>query len=213
MRQYSQCTAMRAVLAFLFFIQVALCESVVHETRQFDLDDDNVIDRRRVQADTPLPMRIGLRQNGHALANAEQWLMAVSEPDSPKFGQHWTQAKVIEAFKPSDESVQAVIDWLSQHGITHVTHSENKQWIAFDLAASVAEALLQTEYFEHQTNKGSFEVSCDEYSLPEELREHVDYVTPGVKSKNITGRSRRSREYFAARQSMSYSPSLQTWKD
>lgn len=192
-----------AFLVLASLIQVALCEGyVVHEKREFDLPDIDGLDRRRVEADTLLPMRIGLRQNADAVVSAEKWLMEVSDPDSSKFGQHWTQNEVIDAFQPPDESAAAVEDWLSRHGITWSTRSDNKMWFAFDLAASVAEALLHTEYFEHQTKKGTFEVSCDEYSLPEELTNHIDYITPGVKSKDITFRSKRSRAHFAAGESI-----------
>lgn len=57
--------------------------------------------------------------------------------------------------------------------------------------------MLETEYFEHlDEHRNRFEVSCDHYSLPGSLAEHADYVTPGIKINDITGRSKRSREFL-----------------
>ena len=69
---------------------------------------------------------------------------------------------MIQAFAPSDVSVKAVKAWLSWHGIDQVVHSDNRQWLAFDISASRAEALFETEYFEHRNQKRTFDVSCDE---------------------------------------------------
>lgn len=185
---------MWALTAIFAFLPLAIGRtSVIHERRELSLEG---IDRQRIEGDTLLPMRIGLKQSEEALANAEKWLMEVSDPDSAKFGQHWSQAEVVEAFQPSGQTVKAVSDWLSLHGITRFTHSDNKMWFAFDLPASKAEELLQTEYFEHRNQKNTFEVSCDKYHLPQNLKDHIDYVTPGVKSKDITFRSKRSRDYY-----------------
>ena len=78
------------------------------------------------------------------------------------------------------KSVDAVKKWLSGQGIEDVTHSDNKQWLAFPLSSSKAEALLKTRFFGSITPKGRTEVSCDAYSLPEELQKHVDFVKPYV---------------------------------
>lgn len=167
---------------------------VIHEKREEPLE--NASDRQRIEADALLPMRIGLRQNSHALSRAEEWLMAISDPSSPAYGRHWSQEDVIKAFEPADETLRAVTEWLAGHGIEHFTHTENRQWLAFDLPAHQAEKFLQTRYFEHRNSKGRFEVSCDEYSLPPALREHVDFVMPGVVSRDITGRTARSRQFL-----------------
>lgn len=56
--------------------------------------------------------------------------------------------------------------------------------------------MLQTKYFEHWNPKGRFEASSDQYTLPAELVQHVDFVKPGVISSDVTGRTRRSREHI-----------------
>lgn len=98
---------------------------VLHERRDIPLH--GAIDRRHIDANVVLPMRIGLRQNQDAVSKAESWLISVSDPDSEQYGRYWTQEEVIKAFRPSDETIQVVRDWLCTHGITKFTHSDNKQ--------------------------------------------------------------------------------------
>ena len=146
-------------------------------------------------------MRIGLKQSQHALSNAEAWLMGTADPDSPSYGQYWSQDDVISAFQPSHETVEAVTEWLRSHGITGFTHSDNKQWFAFDITVQKAEEMLETKYFQHQRRDAYdggilFEATCDRYSLPRNLSEHVDFITPGIRSSDVTGRTAWSRRYF-----------------
>lgn len=44
------------------------------------------------------------------------------------------------------------------------------------------EELLHTEYhvYEHTTS-GTKTVACDQYHVPVDIQEHVDYITPGIK--------------------------------
>lgn len=140
---------------------------------------------KRMAPNAVLPMRIGLRQNSDALQSAEDWLMEVSRPDSPRYGQHWSSDAIIAAFSPSDETVDTVANWLIDAGISkeRLTHSGNKAWLAFDATVEEAEKLLHTEYF-HDGIDGEHgsAVGCNEYHLPKHVQSHVDYVTPGLKT-------------------------------
>lgn len=78
--------------------------------------------------------------------------------------------------------------------IDHVTHTDNKMWLAVDIPVAQAEKMLKTKYFEHWNPKGRFEASSDEYTIPAELTQHIDLVKPGVIASDVTGRTRRSRE-------------------
>lgn len=86
-----------------------------------------------------LPMRIGLTQGN--LEKAEEFLMEVSHPDSPNFGQHWSAQKIAETFAPGHESVEAVMDWLVSSGITpdRISTSQSLGWLHFDATVEEAE--------------------------------------------------------------------------
>jgi len=141
-------------------------------------------------------MRVGLKQNN--LEAGDDWLMGVSHPDSPDYGKFWSSDKVIESFKPSDETVTAVRDWLINVGGIHdarITHSDNKAWLAFDATTEEAERLLRTEYHEYEhSSTGHVYAACDEYHVPKEIQSHIDFITPGVKGTQI-GRTLKKRAH------------------
>lgn len=152
----------------------------VHERRDFI--SARWIKRDRVQPHVRLPVRIGLAQNN--LDKAHDYLMDVSHPSSSNYGKHWTSDEVIEAFKPSDQAVETVRQWLVDAGIAakDIVHSDNKQWLAFDASNSQIESLLHTEYHEYEDVKtGGVTPACDQYHVPKHVQEHVDYINPGIK--------------------------------
>ena len=69
-------------------------------------------------------------------------------------------------------------------GIEHgrISQSANKQWLQFDATALEIEALLYAEFhhFKHIPT-GRISVACDQYYIPHHVKEHVDYITPGLK--------------------------------
>lgn len=115
-----------------------------------------------------------------------------SNPTSPNYGKHWTSHEVIAAFEPSTETLNSVRDWIVHHGsIAHerITHSDNKAWFVFEATAEEAENLLKTEYHEYvHSETGSSMAACDKYHVPKALREHIDFITPGVKGARLAPR-------------------------
>lgn len=172
---------------------------VVHERRHVP----HARLHKRMAPHTVLPMRIGLRQNRTALAAAEAWLMEVAHPASPRYGQHWSADEVVAAFRPGDESVAAVADWLVGAGIARerLTLSGNKAWFAFDATVAEAEALLHTQYLHDGGGVDAgggpglgAAVGCNVYHLPKHVQPHVDYVTPGLKTTMMDLRPSRARK-------------------
>lgn len=85
--------------------------------------------------------------------------------------------------KFSDESVNAVKTWLIGSGIAieRIKSSAAMGWLQVNATVTEAENLLKTKYhvFEH-TESGTLHVACDFYSLPGQIKQHVDFVTPSV---------------------------------
>ncbi|KIM96701.1 hypothetical protein OIDMADRAFT_94140, partial [Oidiodendron maius Zn] len=166
---------------------------VVHE-RRHERTDQRWSKVAQLDGNQVLPIRIGLKQSN--LEHGDRWLMEVSDPKSPRFGQHWTAKEVIDAFKPSHETIQAVHTWLNDSGIHTDRHrlSDGLGWLQFD---AKAETLFRTTYhlFEHGRSSTTH-VACDEYSVPSHISSHIDFVSPGVhfdtKTKSDTN------QYFAA---------------
>ena len=122
--------------------------------------------------------------------------MDVSHPDSPNFGKHWSAKQVAEAFAPSDEAVSAVLNWLAEAGISNdrAKQSSSLNWIHLDVTISEAEGLLQTEYYEYTHATGQSHVACEEYSLPEDIQKHIDFVTPTVHFDAKLGQPKQRRD-------------------
>ncbi|OTA89598.1 hypothetical protein M434DRAFT_103855 [Hypoxylon sp. CO27-5] len=155
-------------------------DHVLHEKRE---TTSKVWKKRdAVSPKMSLPMRIGLKQSN--LDNGHNLLMDVSHPDSPNYGKYYTADDVNEIFAPSHEKVEVVREWLVASGISRerVSQSANKAWLQFDANAEEAEELFKTKYhiYQHE-DSGTKKVGCDEYHLPRHIREHVDYITPGIR--------------------------------
>ncbi|KAF2999996.1 hypothetical protein E8E14_000857 [Neopestalotiopsis sp. 37M] len=169
---------------------------VVHEQRTSEMEI-GLKKRSRPDGTLQLPMRIGLKQNN--LDQAPQWLMDVAHPKSENYGKHWTSEDVIEAFKPSDSTVEAVKQWLVENGIAEgrIKHTDNKLWLAFEASLEEAENLLHAEFMIHENKKGRLVTDTERYAIPKHLTKHIDYVTPGVKGVDVTSRLRRSEDIIA----------------
>lgn len=175
-----------SIVTVLGLLEVALAAPaqnlkryVVHERRERLPTHWNK--NAMLHGDSSIPLRIGLKQSN--LDKADEYLTEVSDPDSPNFGKHWSAKKIAETFAPSEDSVSAVLDWLSDHGISgsRVKQSQGLNWIHVDVTASEAENLLDTQYYQFKhALTGQAHVACEEYSLPEHIQEHVDFVTPTV---------------------------------
>jgi tripeptidyl-peptidase-1 len=84
-------------------------------------------------------------------------------------------------FAPDSDSIDAVKAWLFESGISDddIKLSPGKNWLKFDATVEAAEALLKTKYqvYEHEET-GQPHVACESYSVPAELRDHIDIITP-----------------------------------
>ncbi|KOS16763.1 Tripeptidyl-peptidase sed1 [Escovopsis weberi] len=165
---------------------------VVHEKRDINT---HWVKRDRLAANDVLPMRIGLAQRN--LDKGHDLLMEISDPKSSKYGQHLTPKEVFEMFSPSKRTVDAVSDWLLKSGIPKrsIQPSTDRGWIHFNATTQQAEHLFQTRYhtYEHGVERRST-VGCDEYKVPLHVRDHIDFVEPGValQGGKVSGGSSRT---------------------
>ncbi|KAM0805168.1 peptidase S8/S53 domain-containing protein [Usnea florida] len=127
-----------------------------------------------------LPVRIGLTESN--LDQGDAILMGVSDPTSEKYGKHLTAEQIIEQFAPQPETINAVQNWLVSSGIepNRISLSRGKNWLNFDANISEVEGLLKTEYKVYQHTTGQNHIACDDYSVPEELSQHIDLIMPTI---------------------------------
>lgn len=136
----------------------------------------------RAPANTELPLRIALAQPN--LDHIGDFLLDVSHPDSANYGNHWSAAKVAEIFRPSDQAVQDIREWLSTQRIddSRVRLSKSAGWIEAQVSVAEAEQLLKAEYHVYNhTETGTKFIGCASgYHIPEHLVQHIDFITPTV---------------------------------
>lgn len=124
-----------------------------------------------------------------------------SNPKSDKYGQHLSVDEVTDLFSPAAVSVTTVKEWLVSEGIAsgRIVQSANKQWLAFDATASEVEGLLLTEFhiYEHSAT-GTQNVAAEEYYVPADIREHIDYITPGIRLRVDPGKAKQLKRRAVA---------------
>lgn len=127
-----------------------------------------------------LPIRIALVQTN--LDKAEEYLSSVSDPTSENYGKYWTAEKIANTFKPSNETVDAVLTWLVRAGISlqRIKKSQSLGWLQFNCTVTEAQNLLKTEYYKFKHTSGLPHVGCTAYHIPENVKKHIDFITPTV---------------------------------
>jgi tripeptidyl-peptidase-1 len=126
-----------------------------------------------------------------------------SNPKSEHYGKHLSSEEVIDLFAPAADSVDVVTDWLKSAGFAadRVSQSVNKQWMQFDATAAEVEDLLFTKFYVYEHRPTSTQnVACDEYHIPAHIREHIDYITPGIRLRVDPGKAKKAKREYQAEQ-------------
>ncbi|KAJ5739107.1 hypothetical protein N7533_011891 [Penicillium manginii] len=179
----------------------------VHERRDFI--PSSWVEEKRLDASAFLPVRIGLVQNN--LDHGHELLMGMSDPNSARYGKHMSATEVHDLFAPSRESADDVRAWLESSGIAseRISHSQNKQWIQFDANASELEELLNTEYYIYSHSEtGRSHITCREYHVPHSVRQHIDYITPGITLREVSGVDKASSSNIQKRSQFGVLPPI-----
>lgn len=114
-----------------------------------------------------------------------------SDPESPKYGQHYTKQEVMDMFAPTEETINSVKKWLVKSGIPEdeIMLSNSKGWMGFETTVSNLESVLKTKYHVYNNVAArSNHLGTDEYSLPEEISDLVDFIMPAVSTGKMNKR-------------------------
>lgn len=162
----------------LCVLQLAVASKVVHERRTVSPTSKFTLERR-APADRTITLRVYLKQNN--LHRLDDFLYEVSDPASKSYGKHWSPEEVKSTFMPSAEAHESVVTWLhSEIDDPRIVMAPSGSHLTVPLSVAEAERLLDTKYNIFTHADGSQHVACDHYSLPSHVREHVDFLTPGV---------------------------------
>jgi len=106
-------------------------------------------------------------------------MLAVSDPESGRYGQHLSNQQVHDLIAPTPDTVRTVLAWLASHGIIPQAMTSNSDWLTATMPISLAEQLLDAEYYaltHAATNTTAHRVL--RYSVPQNVAASLDLVAP-----------------------------------
>ncbi|EIW61085.1 subtilisin-like protein [Trametes versicolor FP-101664 SS1] len=134
--------------------------------------------------DTVLNLRMALVQSN--FAGLEERLYDVSTPSSANYGKHLSKAEVEQYVAPKQDSVTAVNAWLAANGLSGTPISPAGDWIAVQVPVSKANKLLGAQFSVFQDDAtGRQVIRTLSYSIPAELKDHLDLVHPTITFADI----------------------------
>lgn len=160
-----------AVLAAALFLQVLPASAAVHE--KLAAVPQGWSAGALADHAAPISLTIGLAQQN--LDQLESKLMAVSTPGNAAYGQHLDVNDVTAMFAPTAEANTAVQSWLTSAGVKNV-HSDG-HWVSFSTTVGTANSLLNTTFANYQNN-GVSKLRTTQYSVPDQLADHIDLISP-----------------------------------
>ncbi|KAM3446780.1 hypothetical protein MY3296_009354 [Beauveria thailandica] len=172
----------------------------VHQRRNL-VYDARFEKRSAVDADSKIPFEIALKQGNLQEAEDKLYDMQVSNPNSANYGKHLSREEVVNMFAADDQSIASVKQWLVSHGIAEkdIHVNPTKTWITVDTTAGVVEKALKTRYHIYRsTTSGQDHIGSEEYSLPNNLVDIVDFVRPGPAMSKVTVRATQPAKGAAA---------------
>jgi len=101
----------------------------------------------------------------------------VSDPSSLDYGKHWTRAKVTE-LTANPTASQKISNYLESHGLQILSKTSAEDYITAEGKVSVWESMFATRFYEfkHKHWNNAKIIRAMEYSLPNELSGHVEFV-------------------------------------
>ena len=122
------------------------------------------VKQRPAPPDHGMTLRISLKQPN--FNKLEEHLYAVSDPASPRYGQHLSKEQVQDLVAPSSHGLSVVNDWLASMGfnVHELVRSPSSDWVKVDTTVKQAEEMLNTVQLHHETNycklTRTIDISC-----------------------------------------------------
>ncbi|KAI0311625.1 family S53 protease [Amylostereum chailletii] len=150
---------------------------VLHEKR--DSVPDGFVKVGPAPAEKKLTLRLGLAQSN--TAGLEERLMAVSTPGNAAYGKFLSKDEVNAYVAPEKNTLDEVNAYLAAQGITASPYTPAGDVLTIQVTVEQANTLFNSQYdtFKHEAD-GSTTVRTLEYSIPQSLKGHLEFVHPTV---------------------------------
>jgi tripeptidyl-peptidase-1 len=108
----------------------------------------------------------------------EQELMAISDPRSPRYGQHYSREQLARLVGPANREVDAVAAWLTAAGAEDIEFSFAREYCHFRMSIEKVEKLLSVKLmqFQHPELPHTIIRANTPYCIPENLDKAVHMI-------------------------------------
>ena len=178
---------LRTALLSFALAAVASASKTAEARVQFEADRPTALPKGWVvtgasHRDTTIELVFALKQQNLDTLEAE--VLAVSDPASPRYGQHLTNQQVHALVAPTAAHVDAVHAFLARHGVSGSAQTPNSDFITAHVSVGKAEAMLAyagEQYQEvHHAETGQIIHRLPRYALPAGVAGAVDLVAPTI---------------------------------
>lgn len=125
--------------------------------------------------DKLIKLSIGLQSDNHE--NFERTILEIADPDHPHYGRHLSSDEAKALLKPRQDASDSVKRWLAEAGIPGNQVREDGQWLHVRTTVAHAEGLLSTRFGVYARDEEHV-VRTLEYSVPVEIRDHIESIQP-----------------------------------
>ena len=124
-----------------------------------------------------ITLSIALKQQN--IDQLEDLLRSVSDPSSSKYGQYYTADQVNALFAPQTDSVNAVQSWAQSSGLTSGVGLGQQVSIKTTVGNANAVFGADFKYYKDEST-GVEKLRTLQYSVPDDVSDHVAFVSPTV---------------------------------
>lgn len=190
-----------SVLVVLLLVSVALADRVFIESNEprvvpkgWRVSASQVISQSQEEEQRQIIFLLKQRN----VDVVEKMFWEVSDPNSPKYGEHLTLEQLAELVSPSEETINTVQNFLASYGIVDTKTVVTKDFLYATVPVRILKEMFAINFKLYEHSSGAqFYASMGPYSLPEEVAKCVDFVSfllgvPDVESPS-TASERQSK--------------------
>jgi tripeptidyl-peptidase I len=160
------------VLSFSILVKAAPVSNIFESIKELPRGWSFV---RTADGNEPIKLRLSLKQQN--VDHFYDKLLEVSTPDHPNYGMHYEGHELRSLLQPTQETSSVAFAWLSDNNITAI--KDEGDYLLFSTDVHTANRMLSTEFGWYQAKESLQQVlRTKQYSVPDEVREHINFVQP-----------------------------------
>lgn len=137
-------------------------------------------------------MRFHMAIRNDRMAEFEQRVVDISTPGNQLYGQHMARDEVKDFLRPSDDTVEKLFSWMKSENVSSNSVEKHGNWITFTVPVSQAEQMLKTRFhYFHNNASQETAVRTLEYSVPQDIHDHVQMIQPTIRFGHTRTQQRR----------------------